>query len=40
MDDGTSSVWNFLHVTGYIYGICIGAGMLIGMFLARLYSVC
>lgn len=32
-DDGTPSFFNFLRLTGFDYGLCIGAGMLVGYFL-------
>jgi hypothetical protein len=25
IDDGSASFWNFLHITGFIYGIYIAA---------------
>lgn len=32
-DDGSTSFWNFLHVSGFIYGICVGVGMIAGYLL-------
>lgn len=36
MDNGTLSFWNFLHVSGYIYGICFATGMMVGIVVGRL----
>lgn len=27
------TLWEFLHITGFIYGICIAAGMVIGLLM-------
>ncbi len=35
MDDGSTSIWNYLHITGLIYGLCVGAGMIVGMAVAH-----